>query len=252
MRLGNIERYLIFGSSRVEGWLHAYSAELIRLLAQIQIAAGFRGAVGEIGVHHGRLLILLLLCKLPTERAFAIDVFERQELNIDRSGHGDLCRLLDNVRQWAEGVDVIIISKSSLEVSPTEILDQCGPVRLASIDGGHTAECTCKDLMLIDKVLAEHGVAILDDYFNPEWPDVSTGTARYLLDTNSKLRPFAISPNKIYLCRSEYSILYRQQIAAAGMLGNPKRSRLFDCEVDIYGAPPFAPPIRIYLREYLR
>ena len=29
MRLGNIERYLIFGSSRVEGWLHAYSAELI-------------------------------------------------------------------------------------------------------------------------------------------------------------------------------------------------------------------------------
>ena len=29
MRLSNIERYLIFGSGRVEGWLHPYSAELI-------------------------------------------------------------------------------------------------------------------------------------------------------------------------------------------------------------------------------
>jgi hypothetical protein len=93
----------IFGEARVEGWLHPYSAEFIRLLAQIQTAAALRGAVREIGVHHGRLLILLLLCKLPDERAFAIHVFDRQELNTDRSGHGDLRRFLDNVRRWADG-----------------------------------------------------------------------------------------------------------------------------------------------------
>jgi hypothetical protein len=106
--------------------------------------------------------------------------------------------------------------------------------------------------MLIDEILAEHGVAILDDYFNPEWPDVSIGTAQYLPDMNSRLRPFAISPNKTYCCRAGYSSFYRERIAAGGVLGNPRRSRLFDCDVDIYRTPPFAPPLRIYMREHLR
>lgn len=252
MWLSTIERYLLFGAAQVEGWLHPHSAEFIWHLAQIQTAAGFEGAVDEIGVHHGRLLILLLLCKLPAERAFAIDVFERQYLNTDHSGHGDLCRLQNNVRRWAGAMDVSIISKSSLEVSPAEILDRCGRVRLASIDGGHTAECTYKDLMLIDKVLAEHGVAVLDDYFNSDWPDISSGTARYLLDTNSTLRPFAISPNKVYLCRSDYSTLYRERIATGGVFRHPKQSTLFDSDVDIYSAPPVVPPFRVYWRELLK
>ena len=43
----------------VKGWLDPYSAEVIAELGRFQAADGVAGSVGEIGVHHGRLFILL-------------------------------------------------------------------------------------------------------------------------------------------------------------------------------------------------
>jgi len=49
---------------------------------------GIRGSLGEIGVHHGLLFIVLALSSGPDEQLFAVDVFGRQDLNIDKSGKG--------------------------------------------------------------------------------------------------------------------------------------------------------------------
>jgi hypothetical protein len=49
---------------------------------------GITGNVAEIGVHHGRLFILLYLLTSPDERALAVDLFSGQERNIGSSGHG--------------------------------------------------------------------------------------------------------------------------------------------------------------------
>ena len=84
--LSRLERYLAAGLNNVQGWLSTYSAEFIAVLSEIQHKAGYTGAVGEIGVHHGKLFILLLLTASRREKAFAIDVFEAQDLNTDRSG----------------------------------------------------------------------------------------------------------------------------------------------------------------------
>lgn len=232
-----VQRYLIFGLPKVQGWLDFDSAEVIAALADVQRTAGYKGAVGEIGVHHGKLFILLLLTADENEKSFAVDVFEHQHLNIDGSGRGDKEKFLENICQWTKNNQIIsILPKSSFDVSPNDIVGQCGYVRLASIDGGHTKECTLNDLDLIENVLTDNGVAIIDDYFNCDWPDVSTGVAEYFLSKKTKLVPFAISPNKVYLTKFDNSEFYRAQLRRK--FKPYKNSKMFGAEVDIYNFTP--------------
>ncbi|MGA8026438.1 MAG: hypothetical protein WB992_04780, partial [Bryobacteraceae bacterium] len=98
--MNDLDRYLRFGRRKVPGWLTADSAEVIVALAAIQHELGYRGAVGEIGVYHGKLFILLLLTAAVDECGFAIDVFEKQNLSADQY-HGCTMQMFqDNVRRW--------------------------------------------------------------------------------------------------------------------------------------------------------
>jgi len=223
---------------KVPGWLHWYSARIIVDLSHIQVNAGFEGAVGEIGVHMGRLFILLKLLARPHEKAIAIDVFEDQHLNVDRSGCGDQIAFLTNLERWASTRDVELIQRSSLEVSPEEIIARVGKCRIFSVDAGHTEECTVNDLYLAEAAAADHGIIILDDFFNAYWPDVSTGTARYLLDAKTTMRPFAISPNKVYLARQAFHHKYQSELRLSQEDFYEKNSRMFGHEVMIFGADP--------------
>jgi hypothetical protein len=196
-----LEDYLARGMDNVEGWLDTYSARFIADLLLAQQIAGVEGAFGEIGVHHGKLFLLMRLAARGTP-GFAIDIFGDQHLNVDSSGLGDRARFEANLAAWpAAGGALTIFQRSSLDMTAEEILGAVGSCRCVSIDGGHTEACTLSDLRLADAVLHDQGVAILDDCFNEHWPDVVSGTARYLLDPATRLRPFAITPNKLYLAR---------------------------------------------------
>jgi hypothetical protein len=87
----------------------------------------------------------------------------------------------------------------------------------------------------METVLTHQGVVVVDDFFNPRWPDVSTGVAKYLLSPSSTLRPFAISPNKMYLTASQNSDFYRNAIEKKFAI--EKTSVMFGADVDIYGLP---------------
>jgi hypothetical protein len=91
---------------------------------------------------------------------------------------------------------------------------------------------------LAEAILQDHGIAILDDYFHPSWPDVSTGVARYALDPGTRLRPFAITSGKVYFARPEWHAFFRGAVRARHQLLFEKDSRMFGCEVDIYGTQP--------------
>jgi hypothetical protein len=47
-------------------------------------------------VHHGKLWLILDHIATPDEMRFAIDIFDLQDLNTDRSGRGDLERFEQN------------------------------------------------------------------------------------------------------------------------------------------------------------
>jgi hypothetical protein len=200
MRPG-LDRYAARGHRAVQGWLDGFSARFIRGLALILDRAGSRGGVVEIGVHHGRLFILLHLASTG-QQDLAIDIFGDQELNVDGSGRGDEAVFRRNLRRFGGDPErVQILRKSSLAVAPAEIMDRVGRPLMFSIDGGHTVECAINDLRLADATLAEGGVVILDDLFNEFWPEVAVGAMTFLRDPAARLQPFAISPGKVYLCR---------------------------------------------------
>lgn len=178
---------------KVDGWFLRESAETFCAIDQAQKDIGIAETVGEIGVHHGKSFILLSLF----DRSFAIDTFNVAE-NDDASGHGDLEIFKRNLARFSYPSTVTIIKAQSQTLTPKDIP---GPVRIFSVDGGHTAYLTENDLWLADKTLTEGGVAILDDYFNPLFPDVSTGAQTYF--SKGTLFPFAISPNKLYLTNNE-------------------------------------------------
>src|SRR5690349_15610200 len=85
LRAHQLRRYLR-RHGEIPGWLDDFSARFIAEIGRIQAERGVKGSVAEIGVHMGRLFILLKLLVSPDERALALDIFAHQQLNVDGSG----------------------------------------------------------------------------------------------------------------------------------------------------------------------
>jgi SAM-dependent methyltransferase len=208
-------RYVIDGEHKsIPGWVTDGALTVTSCLAALQDEMGAGGAVCEIGVHHGRFFIALANM-VPKATALAVDVFDDQVANVDHSGCGDLSKFLSNVARWAANPDrVRTLQADSLTITPemlTRNLDQ-SRIRLFSIDGSHTARHVQNDLVLAENTLAAHGVVIVDDIFNPNWPGVAEGVFRYLLNPSSKLIPFAYGDNKLYLAASDDLEIYRSYV----------------------------------------
>jgi hypothetical protein len=230
-----LDRYMARGHDEVIGWLEATDAGIVRALAEAQTEAGVTGGVGEIGVHHGKLFILLFLALHAGERAFCVDVFEAQDLNPERSGHGDEAILRRNLLAHAKDLSGIeVIRGSSTDVSARQILDSTGRVRLISIDGGHAADVVCNDMRLAAETLSPEGVILLDDYFQREWPGVSEGTQRFFRDHRPDLVPFAIGVNKVYFSRPPVAKRYRHAVRSACGDLLFRKTTFMGVPVDIY------------------
>lgn len=208
-------RYIRHGKFTVDGWLRSEAALTIAALTEHQGSLGITGGVAEIGVHHGKLFILLYLLSRPPEKVVAIDLFADQHLNVDLSGRGDLAVFRRNLARHA-GTDRLVVHQgNSLDLTPADIVRLAdGPLRFASVDGGHTAEITQHDLSIVDGALAEGGIIVLDDVFNEQWPGVVDGVQRYFT-RRPNLVPFAICANKTFFCRPSHRDVYRGAAVAA-------------------------------------
>ena len=66
-------------------------------------------------------------------------------------------------------------------------------------------------------------------------PDVSIGVSQHIFQPASALRPFAISPNKLYLARSHCHGRYRAVLRDRARRYYLKTSEMYGYEVDVYG-----------------
>jgi len=137
------------------------------------------------------------------ERAFAVDVFDDQHLNPDRSGCGDLARFNHNLGLYADRAGVEIIKKDSTQLTRSDFYrGRKGAIRLFSVDGSHTSMHTFSDLTFASQLLSPDGIICLDDFYNPEWPGVQEGFYRFLAGSPD-IAAFAYGNQKLYLCRTE-------------------------------------------------
>jgi hypothetical protein len=164
---------------------------MIVSLGKAQELRDIRGNITEIGVHHGKLFILLHLLARDDERSVAIDLFEDQSKNTDGSGEGNRQKLLANLQRFADLDRVVIRQADSIEIDAGALLRLAGgPCRLISIDGSHTPETTAHDLATAEGALSDGGIVILDDVFNEMWPGVSEGL-HIFFRTPRRIAPFA-------------------------------------------------------------
>lgn len=232
-----MDNYIRKYASTVSGWLAAESADVIRHLAVAQVEAGLKGGVGEIGIHHGKLFLLLYLSLQDGERAFALDVFEDQQLNIDASGRGDKAMFMRNFDKIGGDVErLTIFATDSCSVTSTDLYAAAGSLRLMSVDGGHTEDITHNDMQLAEELLLDEGILVLDDVYQERWPAVAAGAFRFILEPGRRLRPFAISPNKTYFCKSPAAAArYRNELASAYPALRLSEAAMFGSDVLVLG-----------------
>ena len=204
-----LHAYITHGWKDVDGWAAPLLFERVMLIDQLQQQLGIKGHIGEIGVHHGKLFILLHLLRRAGERGLAIDLFEEQDLNVDKSGKGDRNIFVDHVHKLTgDGSQLEIFATDSTKISGADVSSLMGgKLRLLSIDGGHLKNIVAHDLQTAVGCLADGGVVLVDDYLNPEFPGVAEGTLAFLT-ANRDLRPFCVSTQKLYLTTRGYEDRY--------------------------------------------
>lgn len=237
------ERYRQVGYRFVTGFLEPGNLPVLEALDAAQRARQVTGAVAEIGVHHGRLFIALHLLQRGSgaarEHSVAIDLFGDQELNIDKSGNGNLDKFTDNVALWSTTDGLVLHQGDSTKLTAEVLREKAGgPIRFFSVDGGHTEEIVHSDMRLAEATLADGGIVIADDVFNQQWPGVAVGTLKYL-DDGAKLVPFGIGFNKTLFTQPAYAEYYRTELesAFAGSLRIQTDSTVFAGAPVIYLAP---------------
>lgn len=204
-------RYATRTMRHIEGSLAEIDAHLLIATSDLQVSLGVTGSVAEIGVAQGRLFLLLDLLRRSGDRALAVDVFDRQDLNIDGSGWGDQAAFERNLRRVGRSIDdVQLIADSSLNVSADRIKSLVGPVRLFSVDGGHTLEVATNDLRLAQDSLAHGGVVFVDDVFHFMWPGVAEAVGNCMREESFQLLPIALTKDKLLLSHRDYVDSYSQ------------------------------------------
>lgn len=200
----------------VEGWLFGNAASITSDLLREQTRRGIYGDVLEIGVYHGKFLIVLANNTTPGERTVALDIFE-SDVPTDLNCWGNRDIFLANMHTYAPDCDLVVIEANSmaLDAEATRTLD-AGKYRCISIDGCHEYAAALSDLWLAQRLILPGGLVIMDDWGNTQWPGVSKALIAYEAQGGRLVRSSAGITNKMVLATDdEWAMIYGRVIGAA-------------------------------------
>jgi len=160
----------------------------------VAIAAGFVDSLFhnctalEVGVWTGGWSISLMKATRSAVSVVGIDPFP---------GNPQIkTTLIANLR--AESLD----ERFSLYDSWDHLAKEDGGLKfsLIHIDGRHTEASVYNDLEFAKERLGEGGIIVVDDYANPYFPGVASGTHQFLV--RNGFRPFLVTEGKMYISRA--------------------------------------------------
>lgn len=214
--MSRLEKYLTEDIAAFEGALFPDTWVVLDKLNELQNDEGIDAPVAEIGVHHGKFIIALMLMKQSPRKSLAIDVFGQQEFNIDRSGHGDYEQFFDNIEKFVGSRDAVdAITADSLSLGLTDVADiikKYGRFSFFSVDGCHTAEHTAHDLSLAVELTCHGGIIMIDDYHNSGFPGVQEGVCKYFFTNTHRFAPLLFMRGKLFLTSLGHHKKYLHEI----------------------------------------
>jgi hypothetical protein len=194
-----LRTYIEKGKKSVAGWLEPLALKVISSISEEQDVLQLRGAICEIGVHKGRLLVLLKLLAKSDEQVVGCDLFELMGDLEAAYGKYDRAALENTFLRHADLENLKLIACVSTRLSSEDALREVqSRVRLFSIDGGHDAEVALSNLRVARVVLLQGGVVVVDDVFNEQWCGVAEAVCRVMLEERA-LVPFLAAGNKLLL-----------------------------------------------------
>lgn len=179
-------------------------------------------AVVEIGIFQGKSFICMLEELPPKVPIVALDLFDDLQIfNYDHAGLGNISAFQTNLKSFfyefpEKREQVVIKAADSTKLHKKDIMDLTNNTKVSvfSIDGCHTVYCTLHDMRLAFSVLDDHGIIILDDYFNKKWPGVSLAVGIFLHEHHQALSGFAYGFNKFYIVRRHYAKFWQDAFIA--------------------------------------
>jgi hypothetical protein len=198
-----IRKALDLSWAHVDGWMGDRIGQILRFVNRYHLSKGISGDIVEIGIHHGKLFFVMASLRCDLDMCVAIDVFEDQELNIDRSGSGSSHQFINHLNTLFPDLvaHTKIIKADSMSITPAAahcVISKNG-VRLFSVDGGHTAVHVVNDLSIAQELIVPSGIVMLDDFLGPLWPSVTEGFFLFMAKNNVRLAPLLIFQNKLFL-----------------------------------------------------
>ena len=195
-----------------EGWFSPSLLKVILAISDAQSLAGCQGWLIEWGVHHGRGLAVLGLAAGAEEWVLGLDCFGEQELNRCGSGKGSLeatRATLTSLLGADHRVQLYATNLLKFEAQQLGSLLQSlpggyAPVRLAHIDGDHTEQGALNDLQCAAPHMHDRGVILLDDVFNPDWPEVGGAFHRFLAQ-HPDWKSVGVAYSRTILCQLPFA-----------------------------------------------
>jgi hypothetical protein len=214
-------QFLSAGYHQVPGWLNYRVLQMLDCCVCIMREHDHAWEhTLEIGVHEGKFFIPLERVTPDHKDACAIDVFDLQMFNIDRSGAGNLERFQTNVAQYCRLPSrVKVVQGDSFDIHQGDLAQR--RYSLISVDGGHTVQHVLSDMGFAAAALQPGGVIVLDDFPNFNWLGVIEGITLFMHGHGARLAPFATGFNKLFLTTVSYHKLYsdalRKQAGTYGL-----------------------------------
>jgi hypothetical protein len=225
----SIRKFIFHDLQAIEGYIDPPDALVFLAVLRAQQSASLQGGLAEIGVYYGRSYFLMRKICGEAEKIVAIDPFD-----ILKPEHGatQYDRFVAGGRQLGLSVDAERVVKSdSTLLRPEDIIERAGKVRLFSIDGGHMLHHVAADSRLAAGSLAEHGIIVFDDTFNPAWPEVTVGVTDFLREEAGRVSVFCLTKYKTYVCRNAFHAFYSRSI-----MTSPELKAFDHIETDFLGS----------------
>jgi len=158
----------IQGSMRYEGLF------LTALICEMLNAFECYGDMMEIGIYKGRSAIAAACFLNENENFWAVDPFENipNDEKIVAGGIGDHETFIMNwISVFGHTNNLKIFAQTSKDFSLIEAdIKKKMKSKYISIDGDHSKTGTIFDLTLANRLTKDHGIIVVDDCFNIEWP----------------------------------------------------------------------------------
>ena len=209
----SIRKFIFHDLQAIEGYIDPPDALVFLAALRAQKSSALEGGLAEIGVYYGRSYFLLRKICGDVAKIVAIDPFDIKRTGQETTQYD---QFVAAGRQLGLFVDEqrVIRSDSTL-LKPEEITEKAGPVRFFSIDGGHMLHHVEADSSLAAATLAEHGVIVFDDTFNPAWPEVTAGVVDFLRREAGRFSVFCLTKYKTYICHKTFQEFYSRAIATS-------------------------------------